>query len=269
MFTSNSKPFKLCYFRKSILSSESKALLLTSFPCVHFQNVKFIGSLFEDGLFLLGKNKEGNYCFGNEEYEVNKEVNDDGDSETNSEIRKEPMSLRKFIEDFKNSDGLDFMIISTPCHFLLTRQKDRKIKIFMTTSPNFIEIFSDVEGIFGSWKEEITETDRYYSKEGETVIDTENTENTPILRFGPLKDGVIKFEQYYLNKMTIKELQETIDSIYDKECDYVEILARCKIGGVRKGDDFTWFVEVAEDCSEAEYISELTKIFKPFVIKEE
>lgn len=253
MFTSNSKPFQICYYKKNIKSDENKVLLLTSFPCVHFPNVKFVGSLFDSGLFLLGKNQRGNcFVYDNKEYPIK----DNG------------MSTAQFIEDFKNSDGLDFIIISTPCHFLLTRSKDRKIKIFMTTSANYIETFSNVEGLFGTYKEEITETKMYYSKEGETLINVENSENPAIVRIGSLRDEVLHFDQYYLNKSTIREFQEILDSFYDKKCDYVEVLARCKIAGMRKGDDFVWFVQVAEDCLEAEYIVELTKIFKPFVIKE-
>lgn len=132
MFVKSSSPFKLCYYKKGIIGDANKSHLVMSFTCVHYPHVMMVGALFEERLVLSKKDTEGNFHIGDKTF-VSK---------------NKDMSLHNFVENFKESDGIDFVIIRNPLYFLFTRQQNRTINIFMTNGHNYVSVFTDPSAFF-------------------------------------------------------------------------------------------------------------------------
>lgn len=287
MFISSTFPFKFASYRKSIVSPKSRATLLTSFSCSHYPPVVMIGSMFEDQLVLCKKDCDDML------------VVDD----IAVECENYEMTLENFIDNFKKSDGLDFMVVKVPAYFLITRQKEGKVKIYMTSTESYVEVFSDPEGFFGRCKEvnrnyscvfstdilEESSSGRSGEKAGdpgkvnETVIELdepisdeqfdkilEGDKNLRVVRIGNLKEGVLEFSRFPLEATSTKELREMLIAMDDSTYSHIEILGRTKIAGVRKEEGIVWFAEAP--CApgmEHEYIKELNTLFLPFFEHEE
>ncbi|ELA42254.1 uncharacterized protein VICG_00653 [Vittaforma corneae ATCC 50505] len=283
MFTSSSFPFKFASYRKNMASSKSRATLLTSFSCSHYPLVVMIGSMFEDQLVLCKKDSDDRLMV--EDLAI--------------ECENHEMTLENFIDNFKKSDGLDFIVIRAPAYFLITRQREGKVKIYMTSSENYVEVFSDPEEFFGKYQE----VNKNYScifdidilgessieKNGkeaagpdevdETVIELEepiNDEqfnkiieedpNLRVIRIGKLKEDVLEFLRFPLEAMSTDKLSKILVAADDSAYSYIEILGKTKIAGVRKENEIVWFVEVSCGPSEEhEYIKELNTLFLPFL----
>lgn len=131
MFVESSTPFKLCYYKKNVVGNASRPHLMMSFTCVHYPHVVMVGSLFGGRLVLSKKDSEG--AFHIEDKRFLSESKD--------------MSLHNFVENFKGSDGIDFIVVRNPLFFLLTRQQNRAIKVFMTNVRDYVGMFAN-PGIF-------------------------------------------------------------------------------------------------------------------------
>jgi len=280
MFTTQSFPFKFATYKKAMVSPKSKATLLSSFSCAHYPHMVMLGSMFGDQLSLCKKN------------EGEKLVVDD----IVMDCENRDMSLENFIGNFKASDGLDFIVIRIPAFFLITRQKDRRVKIYMTTGEKYVEVFSDPDAQFGK----LPETNKYYGcsfdceilaeeraeaepnpneavVEFEEPIDEVEFENLlqadgdlRRIRIGKVKAGEVEFLNFPLEKTTNSELQEILKKMHESTYDMIEILGNTKIAGIRREGEFVWYAEIQE-AKEAEhlYIKEMNAVFKDFCEKVE
>lgn len=285
MFTSLSCPFKFATYKKTLVSDKNKALLITSFTCTQYPNVVMVGSMFGDQLVLCKKNENGQLVVGN----------------TVVDVREENMSLTNFIGNFKQSYGLDFIIIQTSAYFLINRQKNEEIRIYMTTSENYVQVFSDPEGFFGSYQEinqnyqslfkakllGKQKTKKIEAVENETkeaviefsdtitddefekiIVDSQN--KLKVIRVGSLVDGIIHFERFPLETKGVTDLVRILSAMHDSEYSFIEILGNCKIAGIRNDKGIVWFVELPQEKeNEAGYIRELSRLFTNFSEKED
>lgn len=139
MFISSSKPFKLSSYKKKNISADGKIKLVSSYTCVMCPMVVMAGTVAEKDVVLCKKERNGN-------------LNIDGTIVKASPIQ---MSLFNLILNFKRSEGLDFLILNLHPYFLLTRQSEDKIRVFMTTTPDYVEIFTNPVKAFGDYPEVI------------------------------------------------------------------------------------------------------------------
>lgn len=278
MFTASSSPFKFASYKKDLVSPKSRATLLTSFSCSHYPPVTMLGALFGEELVVCEKNQNGMLVTG--------------DVEIPSEDRD--MTLENFVENFKKSDGLDFVVISVPTVFLITRQRDRRVKVFLTTTRNYVEVFTDPNKFFGGHRETeryygcyfdidiLKETKRHTSGAHEAVIELEEPisgeefskivleEKLRTIRVGRLNGDVIEFDDFPLKPTTSKELQKIAAAFCKSECTHIEILGSTKIAGVRREKEVVWFSELqGAPGEEFLYIKEINWILKPFMEGEE
>lgn len=252
-----------------MISTKSRAALLTSFACTHFPPVVIVGAMFGDELVLCKKNKEGRLVV--EDIEMDCDENE--------------MNLEAFIEDFKNSDGLDFAIIKAPTYFLITRQKNREVKIFATNSEDFVKIFADPENIFGTFSEvnknfknvftlnsfkkneineEVIELEGIITDEEFDKI-LENDKSLKSIRLGCLKGNILEFSRFPLKKVSTGKLSEILNEMNKSKYSHIEIYGSVKIAGVRSKDEIIWFAEIGQlSENEGEYIREVNKLLIPF-----
>lgn len=134
MFVKSSSPFKLCHYKKNVIGHSNRSNLMMSFTCVHYPHVQMVGSIFGEELLLSKKDSEGYFHIEDRIFPS----------------KNKDMSLHNFVENFKGSDGIDFIVIKNPLYFLLTRQQDRTVHVFMTNSNDYVNMFADPEAFFGN-----------------------------------------------------------------------------------------------------------------------
>lgn len=276
MFITSSFPFKFASYKKSIISPKNRATLLTSFSASHYPYLVMLGSMFGDQLTLCKKNQDGNLIV----------------EDMTIECENREMTLENFIRNFKSSDGLDFVIIRVPVFFLITRQKERHVKIYMTTSMNYVEVFSDPDGFFGGYSEE----NKYYSspftmeillndpKENiekdpnEAVVEFEEPVTQIVfesvlqgdsdsrkIRIGWQENNSIRFLNFPLEKTTNSELYKILNGMETSKFEFFEVIGNTKIAGIRREKRIEWYAEI-QDSNEDEhlYIKEMNAIFRDF-----
>lgn len=135
MFVFSSKPFQLSSYKKANISEESGIRLITSYTCVMSPLVVMVGTVIDKKVLLCKKERSDYLKVDGKQFKI-------------SPIK---ISLQNLVENFRNSDGLDFLILNLQPFFLLTRQPNNNINVFMTTAPNFIEMFTDPAKVFGDY----------------------------------------------------------------------------------------------------------------------
>jgi len=133
MFTKQSAPFKLFYYHKNIKDNELRTELMLAYNCVFYPYVKMAVCIFEENqIQVLRRDRYG-------------QITIDGIAQ---EAEDKMMKLSNFIDNFRASEGLDFVILAIPVYFLITRQKENKIKIYMTNASAYLEVFADPNKCF-------------------------------------------------------------------------------------------------------------------------
>lgn len=128
MFTKQSAPFKLFYYHKNIKDNELRTELMLAYNCVFYPYVKMAVCIFEESqIQVLRRDRHGRITI-------------DGIVQ---EAEDKMMRLSNFIDNFRASEGLDFVILAIPVYFLITRQRENKIKIYMTNASAYLEVFAD------------------------------------------------------------------------------------------------------------------------------
>lgn len=149
MFVSTAKPFKLASYKKNGISQESRIAMMSSYTCVKSPAVVMAGTVVNKNLLICKKDVDGSLLVGGKRVE----------------IEKERMTLQNMLLNFKESDGLDFIVLNLEPYFLITRQPSNKISIYMTTTPDYVQMFSNPKKMFGEYPEIVHTFDTVFKLE--------------------------------------------------------------------------------------------------------
>lgn len=131
MFTKDCKPFKIVCYQKNFDSKEIREDLVKSYTCIYYQFITMVGSCFNNELVFMKKDKFGRIYVGDDvlphiEYNY---------------------TLHEFLENFIESEALDFVILKCPVMVLITRN-EKNINVFTTTSNNYLDTFANPSNFF-------------------------------------------------------------------------------------------------------------------------
>lgn len=299
MFTKDSKPFKLSFFNPKIENEDVKDCLIEAYSCTKYANVISVGFIISGRLTLLNKADDGKF------YSITSNDNNK-DGESTYSYKEFPcietqMKMDNFIENFKDSDAIDFIVISIPCLFLITKLKDQKLAVYMTNHHNYFEIFADPSSFFPKdnykvnyctedfnlkylqTKSSINKDNEIIEKEddielGKFAVDIDSLNKEEFLKFkkknkitnsiklGWVENKEIKFIEFPLSNKTNEFLKQIILSFTKSHYKFIEILGKTRIAGKLKEGTSIWFTSLNEnETNVADYIETINNIFEKII----
>lgn len=163
MLINTLNPFHFYTYKKKAMSDESKIALLTSYSCIENPFVLMAGVMIDGQLEICKKTLNG-HCNIRGQY---------------IKIKKTQMKLEDLINNFKESFGLDFIVLGVNnLYFLITRQSMNKVNIYMTNEKEYVDAFTNINKLFKNNTEVVQNYKSLFTTAGhETKTDNESDSN--------------------------------------------------------------------------------------------